>query len=57
MRAKLEAGMYTDRPAFEADFRLMIRNAELFNPPGTPAYKEAKALESVFVQREFGTHC
>jgi transcription initiation factor TFIID subunit 2 len=48
MNAKLEAGMYKERFAFEADFRLMIRNAKTYNMPGTFAYNEALALESVF---------
>ncbi|KAI9462278.1 hypothetical protein BJY52DRAFT_1203123 [Lactarius psammicola] len=34
--------------AFEADFRLMIRNAKTYNMPGTFAYNETLALESVF---------
>ncbi|KAI0304611.1 hypothetical protein BC826DRAFT_1088837 [Russula brevipes] len=48
MNAKLEAGMYKERFAFEADFRLMIRNAKTYNMPGTFAYNETLALESVF---------
>ncbi|KAI9511720.1 hypothetical protein F5148DRAFT_1168299 [Russula earlei] len=48
MNAKLEAGMYKERFAFEADFRLMIRNAKTYNMPGTFAYSETLALESVF---------
>ncbi|KAH9968683.1 TATA-binding protein associated factor Taf2 [Russula dissimulans] len=34
MNAKLEEGMYKERFAFEADFRLMIRNAKTYNMPG-----------------------
>ena len=48
MSAKLEAGMYKERFGFEADFRLMIRNAKTYNMPGTFAYSETLALESVF---------
>lgn len=48
MTAKLEAGMYKERFAFEADFRLMIRNAKTYNMPGTFAYNQTLALESVF---------
>jgi hypothetical protein len=48
MSAKLEAGMYKERFGFEADFRLMIRNAKTYNMPGTFAYSESLALESVF---------
>ena len=48
MNAKLEAGMYKERFALEADFRLMIRNAKTYNMPGTFAYNKTLALESVF---------
>ncbi|KAI0308085.1 hypothetical protein B0F90DRAFT_1680044 [Multifurca ochricompacta] len=48
MNAKLEAGMYKERFAFEGDLRLMIRNAKTYNMPGTFAYNETLALESVF---------
>lgn len=48
MNAKLEAGMYKERFAFEADFRLMTRNAKTYNMPSTFAYNETLALESVF---------
>lgn len=48
MTAKLEAGMYKERFGFEADFRLMIRNAKTYNMPGTFAYNETLAMESVF---------
>ena len=48
MNAKLEAGMYKERFAFEADLRLMIRNAKTYNMPGTFAYNETLAMESVF---------
>ena len=53
MNAKLEAGMYKERFAFEADFRLMIRNAKTYNMPGTFAYNETLALESVFDKSMF----
>ena len=48
MSAKLEAGMYKERFGFEADFHLMIRNAKTYNMPGTFAYNDTLALESVF---------
>jgi transcription initiation factor TFIID subunit 2 len=40
MNAKL-AGTYKER--FEADFRLMIRNAKTYNMPGTFAYNAQKS--------------
>ena len=48
MRAKLEAGLYADRFAFEADFRLMIRNAKTYNGAETFVFKEAGKLEVYF---------
>lgn len=57
MGAKLEAGSYADRFAFENDFRLMIRNAQLYNPPKTYAYTESAALEEFFNKRKFFISC
>ncbi|KAF5352665.1 hypothetical protein D9756_005839 [Leucocoprinus leucothites] len=48
MGAKLDAGMYKDRFAFQADFRLMISNAKLYNTVGSYAHNEAIALETFF---------
>ncbi|KAG8887222.1 hypothetical protein FRB99_004303, partial [Tulasnella sp. 403] len=48
MGAKLEAGAYPDRFAFENDFRLMIKNAQMYNAPGTYAYNESRALDDFF---------
>lgn len=52
MSAKLEAGMYKDRSAFEADFRLMIENCQLYNSPGTYAYNESVILDGFFEKRK-----
>lgn len=48
MGAKLEAGMYKDRFAFEADFRLMVNNAKMYNLVGSYPHNEAIALETFF---------
>ncbi|KAI3622581.1 tata-binding protein associated factor taf2 [Moniliophthora roreri] len=48
MGAKLEAGMYKDRSAFQADFRLMVNNAKQYNMPGSHVHNEAIALEVFF---------
>ncbi|TFK56505.1 hypothetical protein OE88DRAFT_1689584 [Heliocybe sulcata] len=48
MGAKLEAGQYHDRFAFEADFRLVINNAKTYNIAGSWPYKEAVTMESFF---------
>ncbi|KAF8167444.1 hypothetical protein B0H34DRAFT_792168 [Crassisporium funariophilum] len=48
MGAKLEEGMYKDRFAFQADFRLMVANAKLYNIAGSFVHNEAIALEIAF---------
>jgi len=52
MSAKLDAGMYKDRFAFEADFALMISNAKQYNVAGSYAHNEAIAMETLFEKRE-----
>ncbi len=51
MGAKLEAGKYKDRFTFQADFRLMISNAKLYNTAGSYVHNEAIALEIFFEKR------
>lgn len=48
MSAKLEQGKYKDRAEFEADLRLLIRNAKQYNMPKTAAYEDAMGLERAF---------
>ncbi|KAJ6520284.1 hypothetical protein C8R45DRAFT_55863 [Mycena sanguinolenta] len=48
MAHKLEGGKYADRFAFQADFRLMMSNAKLYNPVGSFAHDETLALETYF---------
>ncbi|KAF8640825.1 hypothetical protein AX17_000474 [Amanita inopinata Kibby_2008] len=48
MGAKLEEGMYKDRFTFQADFRLVITNAKLYNAAGTYVHNEAIMLETFF---------
>lgn len=57
MGAKLDAGMYKDRFAFQADFRLMISNAKLYNAAGSYAHNEAIALETFFEKRQCRAFC
>jgi transcription initiation factor TFIID subunit 2 len=52
MSAKLDAGMYKDRFAFEADFALMISNAKQYNVAGSFAHNEAIAMETLFEKRK-----
>lgn len=53
MGAKLEEGMYKDRFTFQADFRLMINNAKIYNLAGSFVHNEAIALESFFDKRSY----
>ena len=55
--AKLEAGMYKDRFAFEADFRLMVNNAKTYNLVGSYPHNEAIALETFFEKRSWFWKC
>jgi transcription initiation factor TFIID subunit 2 len=52
MSVKLEQGLYRDRFAFEADFRLMINNAKMYNVAESYVYNEAKAMEAFFEKSE-----
>ena len=53
MGAKLENGSYTDRRAFEADFRLMIQNCQTYNIQGSYASNESMVLDIFFEKREY----
>ncbi|KIY52676.1 hypothetical protein FISHEDRAFT_63651 [Fistulina hepatica ATCC 64428] len=55
--AKLEGGLYKDRFAFQADFRLMIANAKHYNLVESFAHKEAIGLETFFEKRRFSRSC
>lgn len=52
MSSKLETGLYKDRFAFEADFRLTISNAKQYNMAGSYAHNEAIAFETIFEKRK-----
>jgi transcription initiation factor TFIID subunit 2 len=51
--AKLQAGQYPNRAAFEGDFRLMINNCKQYNLDGTYPWNEAAALEAFFDKRMY----
>lgn len=53
MNVKLEEGLYKDRDAFEADFRLMIKNCQAYNSAGTYAFNESLAVDTFFEKREY----
>lgn len=45
---KIQGGEYSNLTDLEKDLQLMVRNACLFNEPGSQIYKDAKALKKVF---------
>ncbi|KEP50373.1 transcription initiation factor TFIID subunit 2 [Rhizoctonia solani 123E] len=51
MKAKLDNKIYKDRAEFEADFKLMIKNAKTYNAPMTYVFNEAVALDKAFNDR------
>lgn len=53
MSAKLEEGLYKDRFAFQADFKLMVANAKLYNMVDSYVHIEAIALEIFFEKRAY----
>ncbi|KAI6127262.1 hypothetical protein F5141DRAFT_1086732 [Pisolithus sp. B1] len=46
MNAKVERGKYRSLEEFSTDFRLVINNAKIFNPPGSIYYSEAERIET-----------
>ena len=45
---KLDNGHYSDRSAFQNDFKLIISNAKIYNQAGSYVYVEAETLDSFF---------
>lgn len=48
MRKRLDNGEYPSPTRFFEDFKLMIRNCFLFNPPGTPVNQAGIDLQRLF---------
>ncbi|KAG9053325.1 hypothetical protein FS842_008339 [Serendipita sp. 407] len=48
MTSKLKTGQYSNRQDFADDFKLMLSNAFLFNPAGTPPHDDALKVEGLF---------
>ncbi|KAK7035451.1 hypothetical protein VNI00_011744 [Paramarasmius palmivorus] len=46
MSTKVARGKYRSLEEFADDFRLVINNAKIFNPPGTIYYNEAQRIET-----------
>ena len=51
MRKKLDNHEYTTSQAFFADFKQMIRNCFIFNPPGTPVNLAGIELQRLFDEK------
>lgn len=51
IRRKLDAHEYPNAQGFFADFKLMIRNCFLFNPPGTPVNQAGIDLQRLFDEK------
>ncbi|TFY59503.1 hypothetical protein EVJ58_g5736 [Rhodofomes roseus] len=48
MKRKLTDSEYTTPDKFRDDFKLMIKNAQTFNPPKNPVHEAAKDLDRIF---------
>ena len=46
MRQKLEGNQYPDMDAFKSDFQLICTNAQIYNAPDTPYWRNADKLEA-----------
>lgn len=51
IRRKLDAHEYPNAQGFFSDFKLMIRNCFLFNPPGTPVNQAGIDLQRLFDEK------
>ena len=51
MRKKMDRKEYPNAAAFHADFRLLIKNCETFNPPGTLVRTSGDQLNKVFEEK------
>ncbi|KAG9101496.1 hypothetical protein FS749_006399 [Ceratobasidium sp. UAMH 11750] len=51
MRKKLDEGNYPNAHAFHNDFRLMIKNCMIFNPPGTAVHNAGLEMDRIFKEK------
>lgn len=49
---KIQTNAYTSLNDMEKDVLQMVKNAQIFNEPGSQIYKDAKTLKKVFLQRK-----
>jgi bromodomain-containing factor 1 len=51
MRRKLENSEYPNANAFHNDFKLMMRNCQQFNPPGTVVHIAGQEMDRIFKEK------
>ena len=51
MRSKLDSGAYHTAEKFRDDFKLIISNCNLYNPPGTVVYQAGVELKKLFEEK------
>lgn len=51
MRGKLESGAYSTADKFRDDFKLIISNCFLYNPPSTPVHQAGVELKKLFEEK------
>jgi bromodomain-containing factor 1 len=51
MRSKLESGAYHTAEKFRDDFKLIISNCNLYNPPGTLVHQAGIELKKLFEEK------
>lgn len=49
---KIQTNAYTSLMDMEKDILQMVKNAQIFNEPGSQIYKDAKTLKKIFLQRK-----
>lgn len=49
---KIQTNAYTSLNEIEKDLLQMVKNAQIFNEPGSQIYKDAKTLKRIFTQRK-----
>lgn len=49
---KIQTNSYTSLNEIEKDLLQMVKNAQVFNEPGSQIYKDAKTLKRIFMQRK-----
>jgi len=51
MRSKLDSGAYSTAEKFRDDFKLIISNCFLYNPPGTPVHQAGLEIKKLFEEK------